>query len=159
MHTPVTQWSWSGLIVPLCRHSVGTYQETSSHGWHSLSMLRWLSSRKPVGFWGKILSFFFLLSSFIDTCFFVWWVCCDRMVSWDGVKWTLNLALFLRNLGRFWGVVLKRRFPLSWRSVAWCFTVWRVCACQCHVFIVFSSSQPNLVHLESFLQTVYAHSD
>ena len=31
MHTPLTQQSQSGLIMPLCRHSVVTYQETSSH--------------------------------------------------------------------------------------------------------------------------------
>ena len=30
-HTPLTQQSWSGLTMPLCKHSVGTYQETSSH--------------------------------------------------------------------------------------------------------------------------------
>ena len=30
MHTPLTQRSRSGLTMPLCRHSVGTYQETSS---------------------------------------------------------------------------------------------------------------------------------
>ena len=29
--TPVTQQSRSGLTMPLCRHSIGTYQETSSH--------------------------------------------------------------------------------------------------------------------------------
>ena len=31
MHTPLTQRSRSGLIMPLSRHSVGTYPETSSH--------------------------------------------------------------------------------------------------------------------------------
>ena len=30
-HTPLTQRSLSGLIMPLSRYSVGTYQETSSH--------------------------------------------------------------------------------------------------------------------------------
>ena len=30
-HTPLTQRSRSWLIMPLSRHSVGTYQETSSH--------------------------------------------------------------------------------------------------------------------------------
>ena len=30
-HTPLTQWSQSGQTMPLCRHSVETYQETSSH--------------------------------------------------------------------------------------------------------------------------------
>ena len=30
-HTPLTQRSRSGLTVPLSRHSVGTYPETSSH--------------------------------------------------------------------------------------------------------------------------------
>ena len=30
MHTPLTHRSRSGLTMPLCRHSVGTYQETSS---------------------------------------------------------------------------------------------------------------------------------
>ena len=30
-HSPLTQQSRSGLTTPLCRHSVGTYQETSSH--------------------------------------------------------------------------------------------------------------------------------
>ena len=34
MHTPLTQWSGSGLTMLLCRHSVGTYQETSSHATH-----------------------------------------------------------------------------------------------------------------------------
>ena len=29
--TPLTQWSWSGLTMPLSRHSVETYPETSSH--------------------------------------------------------------------------------------------------------------------------------
>ena len=31
---PLTQWSWSGLTIPLSRHCVGTYQETSSHATH-----------------------------------------------------------------------------------------------------------------------------
>ena len=31
MHTPWTQWRWSGLTMPLRRHSVGTYQKMSSH--------------------------------------------------------------------------------------------------------------------------------
>ena len=31
MHTPLTQRSQSGLTMPLSRHSVGTYPETSSH--------------------------------------------------------------------------------------------------------------------------------
>ena len=31
MHTLLTQRSQSGLTVPLSGHSVGTYQETSSH--------------------------------------------------------------------------------------------------------------------------------
>ena len=30
-HTPLTERRWSGLTMSLCRHSVGTYQETSSH--------------------------------------------------------------------------------------------------------------------------------
>ena len=30
-HTPLTQRSRSGLTMPLSRHNVGTYQETSSH--------------------------------------------------------------------------------------------------------------------------------
>ena len=30
-HTPLTQGSQNGLIMPLSRHSVGTYPETSSH--------------------------------------------------------------------------------------------------------------------------------
>ena len=30
-HTPLTQRSQSGLTLPLSRHSVGTYPETSSH--------------------------------------------------------------------------------------------------------------------------------
>ena len=30
-HTPLTHRSRSGLTMPLCRHSVGTYQETNSH--------------------------------------------------------------------------------------------------------------------------------
>ena len=30
-HTPLTQRSQSGLTMPLCRHSVGIYPETSSH--------------------------------------------------------------------------------------------------------------------------------
>ena len=34
MHTPVTQWSWNGLTIPLSRHSMGTYQETSLHTTH-----------------------------------------------------------------------------------------------------------------------------
>ena len=33
-HTPLTQQSWSGLTMLLSRHSVGTYQETSSHASH-----------------------------------------------------------------------------------------------------------------------------
>ena len=33
-HTPLTQWSRSGLTMPLCRHSVGIYQETRSHAIH-----------------------------------------------------------------------------------------------------------------------------
>ena len=31
MHTPLTQWSWSGLTMSLPRHSMETYLETSSH--------------------------------------------------------------------------------------------------------------------------------
>ena len=31
MHTSLTQWNHSGLTMPLCRHSVRTYQEISSH--------------------------------------------------------------------------------------------------------------------------------
>ena len=30
-HTPLTQRSRNGLTIPLSKHSVGTYQETSSH--------------------------------------------------------------------------------------------------------------------------------
>ena len=30
-HTPLTQRRWSGLIILLCRHYMGIYQETSSH--------------------------------------------------------------------------------------------------------------------------------
>ena len=30
-HTPLTQWSQSGLNMPLSRHSVGTYLKMSSH--------------------------------------------------------------------------------------------------------------------------------
>ena len=30
-HTPLSQPIRNGLTVPLCRHSVGTYQETRSH--------------------------------------------------------------------------------------------------------------------------------
>ena len=33
-HTPLAQQSWSGLTMPPSRHSVGTYQETSSHTTH-----------------------------------------------------------------------------------------------------------------------------
>ena len=31
MHASLTQQSWSGLTMPLSRHSVGTYHEMSSH--------------------------------------------------------------------------------------------------------------------------------
>ena len=31
MHTPLNQSSWSGLTMPLYRHSMGTYPEMSSH--------------------------------------------------------------------------------------------------------------------------------
>ena len=31
MHTPLTERIWCGLTMPLFRHSVGTYLETSSH--------------------------------------------------------------------------------------------------------------------------------
>ena len=34
IHTPLTQRSWSGLTMLLSRHSVGIYQETSSHATH-----------------------------------------------------------------------------------------------------------------------------
>ena len=34
MHTPLMQWSQSGLTLPLSRHSVGTNLETSSHAAH-----------------------------------------------------------------------------------------------------------------------------
>ena len=34
MHTPLTQRSQGGLTMLLCMHSVGTYQETSSHATH-----------------------------------------------------------------------------------------------------------------------------
>ena len=30
-HAPLTQRVWGGLTMPLCRHSMGTYPETSSH--------------------------------------------------------------------------------------------------------------------------------
>ena len=47
MHTPLIQRSQSGLTMPLSRHCVGTYQETSSHISHqetlSHSCLRSLS--------------------------------------------------------------------------------------------------------------------
>ena len=33
-HAPLTQWSRSGLTMPQSRHSVGTYQEMSSHATH-----------------------------------------------------------------------------------------------------------------------------
>ena len=33
-HTPLTKWSQSGLIMPLSRHVVRTYRETSSHTTH-----------------------------------------------------------------------------------------------------------------------------
>ena len=31
MRTTLTQWSWSGLTMPMSRYSMGTYQETDSH--------------------------------------------------------------------------------------------------------------------------------
>ena len=34
VHTALAQRSWSGLTMPLSRHSVGAYQETSSHAIH-----------------------------------------------------------------------------------------------------------------------------
>ena len=34
VHTPLTQRSWSGLTMSLSRHTVGIYQETSSHASH-----------------------------------------------------------------------------------------------------------------------------
>ena len=47
MHTPLTQQSWSGLTMPLSRHSVGTYLETcwhtTCHGTFSHSCLGSLS--------------------------------------------------------------------------------------------------------------------
>ena len=39
-HTPLTQRSWSGLSMPLCRYSVGTYPETSSHVRNLLGNIR-----------------------------------------------------------------------------------------------------------------------
>ena len=46
-HTPLTQRSRSGLTMPLCKHCVGIYEETSSHaprqGTHSHSRLSLLS--------------------------------------------------------------------------------------------------------------------
>ena len=41
MRTPLTQQSWSGLTMPLSRHSVGTYQEASSHATHQLTEPLW----------------------------------------------------------------------------------------------------------------------
>ena len=38
MHTPLTQQSMSGLTMPLSRHSVGTYQERSSHTTHQRTL-------------------------------------------------------------------------------------------------------------------------
>ena len=38
VHTPLTQRSRSGLTMPLSRHSVGTYQETSSHATHQATL-------------------------------------------------------------------------------------------------------------------------
>ena len=38
MHTPLTQLSRSGLTMPLSRHSVGTYQETSSHATRQVTL-------------------------------------------------------------------------------------------------------------------------
>ena len=37
-HTSLTQQSWSGLTRPLARHSVGNYQETSSHTSHQRTL-------------------------------------------------------------------------------------------------------------------------
>ena len=46
MHTPLTKRSWRGLTMPVSKHSVGTYQEKSSHairqgtlGYNHLSLL------------------------------------------------------------------------------------------------------------------------
>ena len=55
MHTSLTQQSWNGLTIPLCWHSVGTYQETSSHAtrWRTLShsRLSLLSHCGPILAW------------------------------------------------------------------------------------------------------------
>ena len=51
-HTPLTQRSQSGLTIPLCRHSVGTYPETRAHetcqGTFGHSRLSWLSHCGPI---------------------------------------------------------------------------------------------------------------
>ena len=39
-HTPLTQRSWSGLTIPLSRHSMGTYQEMSIHA-ATVILARW----------------------------------------------------------------------------------------------------------------------
>ena len=43
-HTPLTQRSRSGLTMPLCRGSVGTYPETSSHETCQLAEPLWTDS-------------------------------------------------------------------------------------------------------------------
>ena len=44
-HTPLTQRSRSGLTKPLSRHSVGTYQETSSHAARQETQVTVVSAR------------------------------------------------------------------------------------------------------------------
>ena len=45
---PETQWSQSGLTMPLSRHSVGTYQKRSSH---SSGNTQWQSSQVAEPLW------------------------------------------------------------------------------------------------------------
>ena len=52
--TPLTQRSMSGLTMPLSRHSVGRYQETSSHTTHQGTLSH--SCRSSLSHYGLILA-------------------------------------------------------------------------------------------------------
>ena len=50
-HTPLTQRSRSGLTMPLCRHSVGTYQETNSRATRQVTHMQSQSSQLTEPLW------------------------------------------------------------------------------------------------------------
>ena len=67
-HKPLTQQSLSGLTIPLSRHSVGTYPETSSHAKLVRKHLATVGSAKYVFFCCSCCCCCFALYSIYTIC-------------------------------------------------------------------------------------------